>query len=156
MIPLPTCCISPFNSKAQWQPWKTYLFFRYHFHISLCVCKLIILFFFFHNWIIMIFIFFIVFVTCERIETCIIYYYHYHYDYDCYYMLHTAWDSGSTELIPSFVFFVFLKANTSVIKLNLADNWIGAEGAGYVAEMLRENCYISDLVCVTGYVLNNL
>ena len=53
-----------------------------------------------------------------------------------------------------FVFFVFLKANTSVIKLNLADNWIGAEGAGYVAEMLRENCYISDLVCVTCYLLN--
>ena len=47
-----------------------------------------------------------------------------------------------------------MKANTSVIKLNLADNWIGAEGAGYVAEMLRENCYISDLVCVTCYVLN--
>ena len=103
---------------------------------------------------IMLFIFFIVFVTCERIETRIIYYYD--YDYDCYYILHTAWDSGSTELITSFVFFVFLKANTSVIKLNLADNWIGAEGAGYVAEMLRENCYISDLVCVTGYVLNNL
>ena len=102
----------------------------------------------------MIFIFFIVFVTCERIETRIIYYYHYDYDYDCCYILYTAWDSGSTELIPSFVFFVFLKANTSVIKLNLADNWIGAEGAGYVAEMLRENCYISDLVCVTGYVLN--
>ena len=102
----------------------------------------------------MIFIFFIVFVTCERIETRIIYYYDYGYDYDCYYILHTAWDSGSTELVPSFVFFVFLKANTSVIKLNLADNWIGAEGAGYVAEMLRENCYISDLVCVTGYILN--
>ena len=38
----------------------------------------------------MIFIFFIVFVTCERIETRIIYYYDYDYDYDCYYILHTA------------------------------------------------------------------
>ena len=41
---------------------------------------------------------------------------------------------------------LFQQTNTSVIKLNLADNWIGAEGAGYIAEMLRENCYISDLV----------
>ena len=41
----------------------------------------------------MIFILFIVFVTCERIETRIIYYYYYDYydyDYDCYYILHTA------------------------------------------------------------------
>ena len=68
--------------------------------------------------------------------------------------LHETRDPQS--LYPVLSFFVFLKANTSVIKLNLADNWIGAEGAGYVAEMLRENCYISDLVCVTGYVLNNL
>jgi hypothetical protein len=32
------------------------------------------------------------------------------------------------------------------MKLNLRDNWMGPEGAGYVAEMLRENCYVSDLV----------
>ena len=48
------------------------------------------------------------------------------------------------------VFFVcVLQTNTSITKLNLRDNWIGAEGAGYVAEMLSENCYISDLVCIT-------
>lgn len=41
---------------------------------------------------------------------------------------------------------LILQTNTAVIKLNLADNWISAEGAGYIAEMLRENCYISDLV----------
>ena len=43
---------------------------------------------------------------------------------------------------------LFLQTNTAVIKLNLADNWISAEGAGYIAEMLRENCYISDLVMI--------
>ena len=43
---------------------------------------------------------------------------------------------------------LILQTNTAVIKLNLADNWISAEGAGYIAEMLRENCYISDLVMV--------
>ena len=43
---------------------------------------------------------------------------------------------------------LILQTNTAVIKLNLADNWISAEGAGYIAEMLRENCYISDLVII--------
>ena len=43
---------------------------------------------------------------------------------------------------------LFLQTNTAVIKLNLADNWISAEGAGYIAEMLRENCYISELVMI--------
>lgn len=43
---------------------------------------------------------------------------------------------------------IALVTNTSVIKLNLADNWIGSEGAGYIAEMLRENCYIADLAMV--------
>lgn len=41
---------------------------------------------------------------------------------------------------------VVLQSNTSVIKLNLSDNWMGSEGAGYISEMLRENCYITDLV----------
>ena len=39
-----------------------------------------------------------------------------------------------------------LKTNTYVVSLNLADNSIGPEGAGYMAEMLKENCYISELV----------
>lgn len=66
----------------------------------------------------------------------------------------TLHETQDPQSLYPVLFFVFLKANTSVIKLNLADNWIGAEGVGYVAEMLRENCYISDLVCVTCYVLN--
>ncbi|EDO31478.1 predicted protein, partial [Nematostella vectensis] len=42
---------------------------------------------------------------------------------------------------------IALVSNTSVVKLNLSDNWMGPEGASYVAEMLRENCYITDLLC---------
>ncbi|KAK3736311.1 hypothetical protein QZH41_020784, partial [Actinostola sp. cb2023] len=41
---------------------------------------------------------------------------------------------------------IALVSNTSVIKLNLSDNWLGADGSSFIAEMLRENCYISDLV----------
>jgi len=48
---------------------------------------------------------------------------------------------------------LILQTNTAVIKLNLADNWISAEGAGYIAEMLRENCYISDLVMIQSNLI---
>ena len=33
--------------------------------------------------------------------------------------------------------------NTTVLKLNLADNALEAEGGQYIANMLRENCYIT-------------
>ncbi|XP_077691211.1 leucine-rich repeat-containing protein 74B isoform X5 [Eretmochelys imbricata] len=36
-----------------------------------------------------------------------------------------------------------LMTNTSIVKLNLSDNWLDGEGAAAVAEMLKENCYIS-------------
>lgn len=36
-----------------------------------------------------------------------------------------------------------LVADTSVIKLDLGDNWLLGEGAAAIAEMLKENCYIS-------------
>ncbi|XP_038075125.1 leucine-rich repeat-containing protein 74A-like isoform X2 [Patiria miniata] len=38
-----------------------------------------------------------------------------------------------------------LVTNTTVLTLDLEDNWIEGEGAGYISEMMKENCYISDL-----------
>lgn len=38
-----------------------------------------------------------------------------------------------------------LVADTSIIKLDLGDNWLLGEGAAAIAEMLKENCYISGL-----------
>ncbi|KAJ8308890.1 hypothetical protein KUTeg_013764 [Tegillarca granosa] len=38
-----------------------------------------------------------------------------------------------------------LMNNTSVLKLDLSDNWIEGEGAEGIASMLKENCYISNL-----------
>lgn len=41
---------------------------------------------------------------------------------------------------------LIFQINIVVIKFNLVDNWISVEGVGYIVEMLRENCYIFDLV----------
>ncbi|XP_030073538.1 leucine-rich repeat-containing protein 74B isoform X1 [Microcaecilia unicolor] len=38
-----------------------------------------------------------------------------------------------------------LISNTSIISLNLSDNWMEAEGTAAIADMLKENCYIVDL-----------
>ncbi|KAM6341061.1 leucine-rich repeat-containing protein 74B isoform 1-T1 [Alca torda] len=38
---------------------------------------------------------------------------------------------------------LFLMVDTSVLTLDLSDNWLQGEGAAAVAEMLKENCYIS-------------
>jgi len=38
-----------------------------------------------------------------------------------------------------------LMANTSVVSLDLADNWLLGEGAAAIAEMLKENHSISGL-----------
>ncbi|XP_019620314.1 PREDICTED: leucine-rich repeat-containing protein 74B-like isoform X2 [Branchiostoma belcheri] len=38
-----------------------------------------------------------------------------------------------------------LVTNTTILKLNLRDNWLEAQGGKYIAEMLVENCYIHDL-----------
>ena len=43
--------------------------------------------------------------------------------------------------------FLFFQSNTSVLTLDLSDNWLGAEGGYSVCEMLKENCFITDLVC---------
>lgn len=43
-----------------------------------------------------------------------------------------------------------LASNTSVLKLNLSDNWLNDDGTAAVAEMLKENCYIS------GFLLNSM
>ncbi|XP_072103682.1 uncharacterized protein lrrc74b [Mobula birostris] len=40
---------------------------------------------------------------------------------------------------------VSLITNTTVVKLNLKDNWLEAAGAKAIAEMLKENCYIADI-----------
>ncbi|XP_072331733.1 uncharacterized protein lrrc74b isoform X1 [Scyliorhinus torazame] len=40
---------------------------------------------------------------------------------------------------------VSLITNTSVLKLNLKDNWLEAEGARAISEMLKDNCYITDV-----------
>lgn len=43
-----------------------------------------------------------------------------------------------------------LTCNTSVLKLNLSDNGVEEDGAAAVAEMLKENCFISG-----PFLLNN-
>uniref|UniRef100_A0A8D0HDT9 Leucine rich repeat containing 74A n=1 Tax=Sphenodon punctatus TaxID=8508 RepID=A0A8D0HDT9_SPHPU len=40
---------------------------------------------------------------------------------------------------------IALVSNTTIIHLELEDNWILAEGAMCLVQMLRENCYIQDL-----------
>lgn len=44
------------------------------------------------------------------------------------------------------------QSNTHVLKLNLTDNWLGIEGGQHLCEMLKENCYIYDLVGVPSYL----
>lgn len=39
-----------------------------------------------------------------------------------------------------------LMVDTSVLALDLSDNWLQGEGAAAVAEMLKENCCISGLL----------
>ena len=42
---------------------------------------------------------------------------------------------------------MFIEQNNSVVtKLDLSDNWLGPQGAEYLAKMLKENCFITDLV----------
>lgn len=36
-----------------------------------------------------------------------------------------------------------LVTNTSILKLNLRDNWMEGLGGAAIAEMLKENCYIT-------------
>ena len=38
------------------------------------------------------------------------------------------------------------QSNTSVVNLNLQDNWLGTDGGSHICEMLKENCYITHLV----------
>ncbi|XP_070572945.1 leucine-rich repeat-containing protein 74B-like isoform X2 [Ptychodera flava] len=40
---------------------------------------------------------------------------------------------------------ITLVANTTILKLNLSDNWLDSEGGIAIAEMLKENCYIAEL-----------
>ena len=42
--------------------------------------------------------------------------------------------------------FLVIQTNTTVLTLDLEDNWIEGTGAAYIADMLKENCYISELV----------
>ena len=41
---------------------------------------------------------------------------------------------------------IIFQVNTSILELDLEDNWMEAEGAKDLAEMLMENCYIATLV----------
>ena len=42
---------------------------------------------------------------------------------------------------------LFVKKNNSIVtKLDLSDNWLGPQGAEYISRMLKENCFICDLV----------
>lgn len=38
------------------------------------------------------------------------------------------------------------QSNTKILKLDLSDNWINPEGGVFIANMLKENCYITELV----------
>ncbi len=34
------------------------------------------------------------------------------------------------------------------MKVNLTDNWLGREGGDRICDMLKENCYISEIVSI--------
>jgi len=38
---------------------------------------------------------------------------------------------------------ISLVTNTSILKLNLRDNWMEGIGGAAIADMLKENCYIT-------------
>lgn len=46
----------------------------------------------------------------------------------------------------NWVSLVSTKNNTFITNLDLEDNWLEGEGGEYVARMLKENCYITELV----------
>jgi hypothetical protein len=39
-----------------------------------------------------------------------------------------------------------LMTNSTVARLDLSDNWLGVQGAEHIAKMLKENCFISEIV----------
>jgi len=41
---------------------------------------------------------------------------------------------------------LLLQINTAIADLNIADNWVTAEGMRDIADMLMDNCYITSLV----------
>uniref|UniRef100_A0A670IEX0 Leucine rich repeat containing 74A n=1 Tax=Podarcis muralis TaxID=64176 RepID=A0A670IEX0_PODMU len=43
---------------------------------------------------------------------------------------------------------IALVSNTTITHLELEDNWILGEGATYLVQMLRENCYIQEMMCI--------
>uniref|UniRef100_A0A8C8A3W1 Leucine rich repeat containing 74B n=1 Tax=Otus sunia TaxID=257818 RepID=A0A8C8A3W1_9STRI len=47
-----------------------------------------------------------------------------------------------------------LMVNTSILTLDLSDNWLQGEGAAAIAEMLKENCYISGEILGTAIAEN--
>ncbi len=49
-----------------------------------------------------------------------------------------------------------LQSNTNVTYLDLSDNGLGTEGAIAIATMMKENCYITQLVSCVGTILVSL
>ncbi|XP_052652764.1 leucine-rich repeat-containing protein 74B isoform X7 [Harpia harpyja] len=47
-----------------------------------------------------------------------------------------------------------LMVDTSILMLDLSDNWLQGEGAAAIAEMLKENCYISGEILGTAIAEN--
>jgi Ran GTPase-activating protein (RanGAP) involved in mRNA processing and transport len=41
---------------------------------------------------------------------------------------------------------VALTTNTRVVKLDISDNWLGSMGAEHICKMMKDNCYITELV----------
>ena len=54
---------------------------------------------------------------------------------------------GQYEHLQLIVEYYNMQANTSVTHLDLSDNGLGTEGAIAISTMMKENCYISHLVC---------
>ena len=44
------------------------------------------------------------------------------------------------------------QSNTKILELDLSDNWLGQKGGIAVCEMLKENCFITNLVSTYYYV----
>jgi hypothetical protein len=51
---------------------------------------------------------------------------------------------------------VFLQLNTAITSLDLHDNALEADGGIYIADMLKENCFLNELVSMNAPIAMSL
>nr|XP_009857603.1 leucine-rich repeat-containing protein 74A isoform X2 [Ciona intestinalis] len=82
----------------------------------------------------------IYFKSCEQLGVVPASYFVTHLQHEVMNMSHHGLGPNGTKAIAA-----PLVINTSILELNIEDNWITAEGMRDIADMLMENCYISIL-----------